>query len=87
METFTLSNSNFELRVSNFKIFTKFYMGQGDFIPTGRHRRKHDPKHAKKIIEGGKKADAIRQKAMEEHNKIDVPAAEDELLKDLENIS
>ena len=62
-------------------------MGQGDFMPIGGHRKKYDPKHAQKIKEGGKKADAIRQKAMEEHKSVDVPAAEDELLKDLENIN
>ena len=61
-------------------------MGQGDFIPTGGHRRKYDPKHAQKIKEGGKRADIIHKKAMEEHKKVDVPAAEDELLKDLEDI-
>lgn len=61
-------------------------MGQGDFMPIGGHRRKYDPKHAQKIKEGGKKADEIRQKAMEEHKKIDIPIAEEELMKDLDKI-
>jgi hypothetical protein len=61
-------------------------MGQGDYIPTGGHQRKFDPAHAKRVKEGGKKADAIRQKATEHHEKVDVPTAEEELLKDLEEI-
>ena len=62
-------------------------MGEGDFMPAGRHRRKHDPKHAKKIREGGKKADAIRKKTNHLHREIEVPAAEEELLKDLSELN
>ena len=62
-------------------------MGQGDFMPIGGHRRKADPKLIKKIKEGGKKADQIRQKADEHHHAHDVPKAEEELLKDLDSIN
>ncbi len=58
----------------------------GDLMPAGGHRRKADPKRAKQIQKGGKKADAIRQKADEHHKSVDEPAAESELLKDLDNI-
>ena len=61
-------------------------MGQGDLMPIGGHYRKPDQKHAQKIREGGKKADAIRQKAEEHHKAEEVPTAEEELMKDLENI-
>ncbi|QQR83860.1 hypothetical protein IPJ72_01475 [Candidatus Peregrinibacteria bacterium] len=63
-------------------------MGQGDFLPIGGHPRKPiDPKKIAKIKEGGKKADQIHQKAVEHHKKIDIPAAEEQLLKDLEGMS
>lgn len=62
-------------------------MGQGDHMPSGGHRKKHDPKHAQKIKEGGKKADAIRKKADEYHAANDVPIAENQLEKDLKQIS
>ena len=58
----------------------------GDYMPSGGHKRKHDPKHAQKIKEGGKKADAIRKKADEHHKTVDEPAAEEKLLKDLEEL-
>ena len=61
-------------------------MGEGDFMPVGRHRRKYDPKHARKVKEGGKKADAIRKKTNKHHKVIEVPKAEEELLKDLNQI-
>ncbi len=61
-------------------------MGEGDFMPVGGHRRKHDPKHAKKVREGGKIADAIREKTNQHHKAIEVPKAEEELLKDLDQI-
>jgi len=61
-------------------------MGEGDFMPIGGHRRKHDPKHAKKIKEGGKKADKIRKLANAHHKEHEVPKAEDQLLQDLEGI-
>jgi len=55
-------------------------------MPTGGHRKKHDPKHAQKIKEGGKLADEIHKKAVEYHKTHDEPAAEEQLEKDLENI-
>ncbi len=55
-------------------------------MPIGGHRRKHDPKHAQKIKEGGKKADAIREKTNHHHKTVEEPAAEEELLKDLEGL-
>lgn len=61
-------------------------MGEGDFMPAGRRRRKADPKHAQKVKEGGKKADAIRKKTNEHHKVIEMPKAEEELLKDLEQL-
>lgn len=62
-------------------------MGEGDFQPTGGHRRKPlDPKKIQKIKEGGRKADEIRKKADVHHESHDVPAAEEELLKDLGKI-
>jgi len=61
-------------------------MGQGDYIPTGGHRKKADPKHAKDLKKGGKIADTIHQKAEEYHKANDVPIAEDQLLQDLKKI-
>lgn len=61
-------------------------MGEGDFMPIGRHRRKYDPKHAQKVKEGGKKADQIRKKTTKHHKEVEVPKAEEELLKDLKGI-
>ena len=75
-------------RVSNFKflLHKNFQMGQGDHMPSGGHRRKYDPKHAQKIIEGGKKADKIRQETNHHHKTVEEPAAEEKLLKDLKNL-
>lgn len=61
-------------------------MGGGDYIPTGGHRRKHDPKYAKKIKEGGKRAQEIRKIATKHHKTEEVPKAEDELMKDLSEL-
>ncbi|MBU0727103.1 hypothetical protein KKA95_00280 [Patescibacteria group bacterium] len=61
-------------------------MGQGDYMPTGGHRRRYDPKQAQKIKEGGKRAEKIRQKSTQHHKEVEVPQAEEELLKDLENL-
>lgn len=58
----------------------------GDFMPIGGHRRKHDPKHAQKIKEGGKKADLIRKQTNHHHKTVEEPAAEEKLLKDLEGL-
>jgi len=62
-------------------------MGAGDYMPTGRHKRKYDPKYAKKIKEGGKRAKEIRKIASKHHKIEEVPKAEEELLKDLENLN
>jgi len=61
-------------------------MGAGDYMPMGRHKRKHDPKRAKKIKEGGKRADAIRKMTDEHHQAHEVPKAEEELMKDLSEL-
>jgi hypothetical protein len=61
-------------------------MGEGDLMPTGGHRRKYDPRRAQKIREGGKAAEAIREKSDEHHKKVEEPIAEKQLLKDLKNL-
>lgn len=61
-------------------------MGEGDHMPIGGHRRKIDPKKVAEIKKGGKKADAIRKKADAHHKAEEVPKAEEDLLKDLEQI-
>jgi len=61
-------------------------MGEGDFMPTGGHRRKIDPKKIEKIKEGGKKADKIHKKTEAHHHEQEVPAAEEKLLKDLKDL-
>jgi hypothetical protein len=58
----------------------------GDHMPIGRHRRKHDPKHAQKIKEGGKKAQKIARETTKEHQEVDVPQAEAELLDALKEV-
>jgi len=58
----------------------------GDLMPIGGHKRKYDPKHAQKIKEGGKKAEEIRQASIAQHKAEEVPVAEENLLKDLEDI-
>lgn len=61
-------------------------MGEGDFMPMGGHKRNYDPKHAKKIKEGGKKAQIIQKETTQKHLEEDVPKAEEELLQELESI-
>ncbi|MBU0577923.1 hypothetical protein KJ742_07390 [Patescibacteria group bacterium] len=61
-------------------------MGEGDYMPRGGHKRKYDPKYAQKVKEGGKRAETIREKTNRHHKAVEVPAAEEELLKDLEEI-
>ena len=61
-------------------------MGAGDLMPIGSHKRKPDPKRAKKIREGGKKADEIRKQANIHHKSVDVPIAEEQLEKDLKKL-
>lgn len=58
-----------------------------DIMPAGGHRRKADPAYAKKIREGGKKAQQIAKDTHALHEKEDVPLAEEELLKDLANFN
>jgi hypothetical protein len=62
-------------------------MGQGDLLPSGGHRRRYDPAYVKKILEGGKKADEIRRKALEHHKKEEEPLAEEELMKELKKLN
>ncbi|MFH0837770.1 MAG: hypothetical protein V1880_00705 [Patescibacteria group bacterium] len=61
-------------------------MGEGDYMPTGGHRRKADPKHARKIKEGGRKAQKIAKETTSKHLQEEVPLAEEELLKALEEV-
>lgn len=60
-------------------------MGAGDYLPPARGRR-YDPKHAAAIKQGGKKAQKIHDESHTHHQSIEVPQAEEELLKDLENL-
>lgn len=62
-------------------------MGQGDFMPIGGHHRRYDPEYAKKIKEGGKLAKIIHEKTTQEHKAVEVPKAEEELMKDLEELN
>lgn len=62
-------------------------MGEGDHMPMGRRKKQIDPKKLQKIKEGGKKADAIRERADNYHKAHDIPAAEEELRKDLGSFS
>lgn len=57
----------------------------GEITPMGGHRKKADPAYAKKIKEGGKKAQAIAKETHAIHQQQEVPQAEEELLKDLAN--
>ncbi|MBN2306918.1 hypothetical protein JXD20_02940 [Candidatus Peregrinibacteria bacterium] len=59
----------------------------GDLMPIGGHKRKADPAHAKAIKEGGKKAQEIARKTTKEHKQVEVPKAEEELLKDLQAVN
>lgn len=58
----------------------------GDHMPIGGHRRQLDPKRIEEIKKGWKKADKIRKEADAKHKNEDVPAAEEQLLKDLEGL-
>ena len=59
----------------------------GDLMPIGGHKRRYDPVHAKKIKEGGKKAQKIANESEAKHKAEDIPKAEEELLQDLEGIT
>ena len=61
-------------------------MGEGDFVPQGGHRRRYDPKRAAAIKKGGKRAQQIAKDTRAQHQAIEVPQAEEELLKELEKI-
>ena len=60
-------------------------MGAGDYLPPSRKRR-YDPKHADAIKKGGKKAKKIHDESHAEHQSIEVPQAEEELMKALEEM-
>ena len=62
-------------------------MGEGDFMPMGGHKRKYDPKHAKKIKEGGKKAQQIAAMSYKHHDEMEVPVADAQLEKDLDELN
>lgn len=62
-------------------------MGEGDYMPIGGHRKKYDPKHAKKIKEGGRKAQKIAAKSHKHHHEVEVPVAEAQLKKDLAELN
>ena len=62
-------------------------MGEGDHMPIGGHKRKVDPKHVQAIKEGGKKAKQIRELADKHQQEIDAPKAEEDLLKELEELN
>ncbi len=63
-------------------------MGEGDYLPKGRHRKKPvDPKKLKAMKEQWKKAPEIREKATRHHKEKEVPKAEEELEKDLKQIN
>jgi len=61
-------------------------MGHGDHMPSGGHKKKYDPAYAKKIKEGGAKADAIHKEREVHHAKHELPKAEEELNIELENL-
>jgi len=61
-------------------------MGAGDYMPSGGHKRKYDPKHAAAIKKGGKKAQKIHKESHAKHQAIEVPQAEEELLAELEEL-
>lgn len=62
-------------------------MGIEDRSPAGRYRKKIDPKRAQQIREGGKKAEAIRQKAMAQHKELEEPLAEKILEEELKKLN
>lgn len=59
-------------------------MSEGDLLPQGSHRKNPDPKRIQKIKEGGKRADQIHKQADAHHKAAEVPVAEQQLMKDLE---
>lgn len=61
-------------------------MGEGDYAPQGGHRRRYDPKHAAAIKKGGKKAQQIAKDTRVHHQTVEVPQAEEELMKELEEL-
>ena len=63
-------------------------MGQGDFMPRGGRRKKPiDPKKLKAMKKQWKRAPKIREEAIARHKTEEVPKAEEELLKDLEQLN
>lgn len=61
-------------------------MGEGDFTPAGGHRRRYDPYRAEAIKNGGKKAQQIAKTTGTHHQVIEIPQAEEELMKELEEM-
>ena len=60
-------------------------MGEGDFMPAGRHHQhRADPRRAQKIREGGKRADVMKKISEQHHETLEVPKADEELEKDLQ---
>jgi len=64
-------------------------MGAGDLMPQGGSSRSHtvDPKRLKKIQEGGKRADQIKKQMERQHQALEVPQAEEELLNVIKNLN
>ena len=62
-------------------------MGEGDLMPIGRHSRKADPRYAKKIREGAKRADVMRAHREQHHEAAEVPVAETQLEEDLKRLN
>lgn len=58
----------------------------GELMPQGGHHKKADPAYAQKLREGGKKAQQIARDTHAQHQKEDIPQAEEQLLKDLATI-
>ncbi len=61
-------------------------MGEGDFTPAGGHRRRYDPYHAAAIKKGGQKAQKIAKDTRAHHQAVEIPQAEEELMKELEEL-
>lgn len=58
-------------------------MGEGDYLPTGGQQRRYDPAHAAAIKKGGKIAQQIAKDTRAQHQAVEVPQAEEELMKEL----
>ena len=56
-------------------------------MPSGYHAHRTDPRYAKKIREGGKRADALRKQSDQQHKTLEVPVAETQLEEDLKKLN